>query len=81
MPQPYSADLGERVLVACERVDLSQVEIAHCIQVCPTIVANWGRQEREEGRRGCVANLERRREDGYGVASASGCEALELLGK
>jgi transposase len=35
MPQPYSADLRERVLVACERGDLSQVEIARRFQVCP----------------------------------------------
>ena len=51
MPQPYSADLRERVLVACERGDLPQVEIAHRFQVCPATVANWRRQEREEGRR------------------------------
>jgi transposase len=51
MPQPYSADLRERVLVACERGDGSQVEIAHRFQVCPATVSNWRRQEREEGRR------------------------------
>lgn len=28
MPQPYSADLRERVLVACARGDGSQVEMA-----------------------------------------------------
>ena len=28
MPQPYSPDLRERVLAACERGDDSQVEIA-----------------------------------------------------
>jgi transposase len=51
MPQPYSADLRERVLVACERGDLPQVEIARRFQVCPATISNWRRQEREEGRR------------------------------
>ena len=51
MPQPYFPDLRERVLVACERGDGSQVEIAHRFQVCPATVSNWRRQEREEGRR------------------------------
>ena len=51
MPQPYSPDLRERVLAACERGDGSQVEIAHRFQVCPATVSNWRRQEREEGRR------------------------------
>ena len=51
MPQPYSADLRERVLVACERGDSSQVEIAHRFQVCPATISNWRRQAREEGRR------------------------------
>jgi transposase len=51
MSQPYSADLRERVLVACERGDLPQVEIARRFQVCPATVSNWRRQERDEGRR------------------------------
>src|SRR5829696_7665356 len=51
MPQPYSPDLRERVLVACERGDLPQVEIARRFQVCPATISNWRRQEREEGRR------------------------------
>ena len=51
MPQPYSPDLRERVLVACERGDLPQVEIARRLQVCPASVSNWRRQERDEGRR------------------------------
>jgi transposase len=51
MPQPYSADLRERVLVACERGDGSQVEIARRFQVCPATVSNWRRQARKEGRR------------------------------
>ncbi len=51
MPQPYSADLRERVLIACERGDLPQVEIARRFQVCPATISNWRRQAREEGRR------------------------------
>src|SRR3954454_24602676 len=51
MPQPYSPDLRERVLAACERGDLPQVEIARRFQVCPATVSNWRRQEREGGRR------------------------------
>ena len=51
MSQPYSADLRERVLVACERGDLPQVEIARRFQVCPATISNWRRQAREEGRR------------------------------
>src|SRR3982750_3892534 len=51
MSQPYSADLRERVLVACERGDLPQVEIARRFQVCPATISTWRRQEREEGRR------------------------------
>ena len=47
MPQPYSPDLRARVLVACERGDLPQVEIARRFQVCPATVSNWRRQERE----------------------------------
>jgi hypothetical protein len=35
MPQPCSADLRERVLVACKRGDGGQVEIACRFQVCP----------------------------------------------
>jgi hypothetical protein len=34
MPQPNSPDLRERVLVACERGDGSQVESARRFQVC-----------------------------------------------
>jgi hypothetical protein len=51
MPQPYSADLRERVLVACEWGGLPQVEIARRFQICPATISNWRRQAREEGRR------------------------------
>jgi transposase len=51
MPQPYSPDLRERVLVACARGDLPQVEIARRFQICPATISNWRRQGREDGRR------------------------------
>jgi transposase len=51
LPQPYSPDLRERVLVAGERGDLPQVEIARRFQVCSATGSNWRRQERDEGRR------------------------------
>jgi transposase len=51
MPQPFSPDLRERVLVACKRDGLPQVEITRRFQVCPATVSNWRRQERDEGRR------------------------------
>jgi len=43
MPQPYSPDLRERVLVACTRGDLPQVEIARRFQGCSATVSNWRR--------------------------------------
>ena len=51
MPQPYSADLRERVLAAYEQGEGSQVAIAHRFRVCPSTVCNWIRQARQEGRR------------------------------
>ena len=51
MPQPYSADLRERVLVAYEQGEGSQVAIARRFCVCPATVCNWIRQARQEGRR------------------------------
>src|SRR4051812_30889191 len=51
MPQPYSADLRERVLVASEQGEGSQVAIARRFRVCPATVCNWIRQARHEGRR------------------------------
>jgi transposase len=51
MPQPYSADLRERVLVAYEQGEGSQVAIARRFRVCPAPVCNWIRQAREDGRR------------------------------
>ena len=51
MPQPYSADLRERVLAAYEQGEGSQVAIARRFRVCPATVCNWIRQARQEGRR------------------------------
>jgi transposase len=51
MPQPYSADLRDRVLVASEQGEGSQVAIARRFRVCPATVCNWIRQARHEGRR------------------------------
>ncbi len=51
MPQPYSADLRERVLVAYEHGEGSQVAIARRFRVCPATVCNWIRQAQKEGRR------------------------------
>jgi transposase-like protein len=49
MPQPYSADLRERVLVAYEQGEGSQVVIARRFRVCPATVCNWIRQASHEG--------------------------------
>ena len=51
MPQPYSTDLRERVLGACERGEESQQEIARRFGVCPATGSNWRRIARLEGRR------------------------------
>jgi transposase len=51
MPQPYSADLRERVLVAYEHGEGSQVPIARRFRVCPATVCSWIRQARQDGRR------------------------------
>ena len=51
MPQPYSADLRDRVLVAYEQGEGSQVAIARRFRVCPATVCNWIRQARQDGRR------------------------------
>jgi transposase-like protein len=48
MPQPYSADLRERVLVAYEHGEGSQVAIARRFRVCPATVCNWIHQAQKE---------------------------------
>jgi transposase len=52
MPRPYSADLRERVLTACERREGSQAAIARRFSIGGSTVENWLRQARREGRRG-----------------------------
>jgi transposase len=53
MPNPYSADLRERVLGACRRGEGSRRHIAQRFQVSESTLYEWRRLEREEGR--CVA--------------------------
>ena len=72
MAQPYSSDLRERVLAACERGQGSQVEIAWRFRVCPATVSNWRRQARQEGRRSPKAHA-------GGVASRLDEAALTVL--
>ncbi len=51
MPRPYSADLRERALVACERREESRAGIARRFVVGVSTLHGWLRQAREEGRR------------------------------
>lgn len=51
MGRPYSADLRERVLLACEAGDASGAEIARRFRVSASAVSSWQRQARLEGRR------------------------------
>ena len=51
MPRPYSADLRERVLVACERREGSRAEVARRFSAGVSTLHGWPRQAREEGRR------------------------------
>lgn len=51
MPDPYSADLRERVLRACRREDGTRQQIARRFQVSESTVYGWQKVEREEGRR------------------------------
>lgn len=51
MPKPYSADLRERVLLACERKECSQAEIARRFAVAEGTVSTWVRVWRDRGRR------------------------------
>ena len=50
MARPYSSDLRERVLGACEQGS-SQAAAARRFAVSEATVSNWRRQMREEGRR------------------------------
>jgi transposase len=51
MPKAYSADLRERVLLACESGTASRAAIAQRFSVCEATVYNWLWQAREEKRR------------------------------
>jgi transposase len=51
MPGAYSADLRERVLLACERGRLSRAKLAALFQVGQTTVYRWLQTWRTEGRR------------------------------
>jgi transposase len=51
MPRPYSADLRERALTACERREGSRAGIARRFLVGVSTLYDWLRQGREEGRR------------------------------
>ena len=50
MPEPYSGDLRERVLLACERGRLSRAKIAAVFQVAESTVYRWLQTWRAEGR-------------------------------
>jgi transposase len=51
MPGAYSADLRERVLLACERGRLSRAEIATLFRVGETTLYRWLQEWRVDGRR------------------------------
>ena len=51
MGRPYSLDLRERVIQACEAGEESQAAIARRFQVSENTVSCWSRLAREEGRR------------------------------
>jgi transposase len=51
MPRPYSTDLRERALRACERGRLARARIAALFGVGETTLYRWQQQARLEGRR------------------------------
>jgi transposase len=51
MPRPYSADLRERVLLACERREGTREAVARRFRVAASTVHDWLRVARAEGRR------------------------------
>ena len=51
MPRPYSTDLRQRALLACERGRLSRARIAVLFGVGETTLYRWQQQARTEGRR------------------------------
>jgi transposase len=50
MPQPYSADLRQRVLHALEKSPLKRSEIAAQYEISPATLYNWQKQLKEENR-------------------------------
>ena len=52
MPRPYSTDLRERVLLACEAGEGSQAQLAERYRVGERTLSRWRRTADEEGRRG-----------------------------
>jgi transposase len=51
MPRPYSTDLRERALLACEDAGCCYVEVARRFRLGVSTLRLWRRQAREEGRR------------------------------
>ncbi len=51
MPRPYSVDLRERALLACEAGGSSCVEVAGRFRIGRSTLHLWRKQAREEGRR------------------------------
>jgi transposase len=51
MGRPYSTDLRERVLRACEIGEESQAAIARRLEISESAVGSWLRQLRQDGRR------------------------------
>ena len=51
MGRPYSTDLRERVLRACEVGEESQAAIARRFEISESAVGSWLRQLRQDGRR------------------------------
>ena len=51
MPGAYSADLRQRVLLACEQGRLSRAKVARLFQVAESTVYRWQQTWRREGRR------------------------------
>lgn len=51
MPRPYSTDLRERALLACEDAGSCYAEVSRRFRVGASTLRLWRRQAREEGRR------------------------------
>ena len=80
MPRPYSADLRERALAACERREGSRAEVARRFSVGVSTLHDWLRQAREEGRRAAKPAREGRPPLGGDEARAALEDALAERG-